>query len=104
MKGSAPNLSNIGSQTEVTKNPNPNLWRGKYDSRHNSKTSSKVISTTEPAKINVTSRAISSPSRSLLTNEREPMIGPALGTVVVVVTISASNEATESFPGLLFLW
>src|ERR1700675_1038126 len=89
MKGSAPNLSKIGSQTEATKNPKQNLWGGKYASRHNSKTSSNVISTTEPAKINVTSRAISSPSRSLLMNEREPVTGPALGTVVVAVAIRA---------------
>jgi hypothetical protein len=51
------------------------------------------MSTTEPAKINVTSRAISSPSRNRLMNEREPVKGPALGTVVVVLAITTFNRS-----------
>jgi hypothetical protein len=35
-------------------------------------------------------RAISSPSRSRESNEREPATGPALGTVVVVVVVVAT--------------
>src|SRR5229473_8492110 len=75
----------MGSQTEVRKKLKPNLWRGSAEPCHNSKTSSKVISTTEAANKNVIARAISSPSRSRERNEREPATGPAPGTVVVVV-------------------
>src|SRR5258706_16034028 len=40
---------------------------------------------------NVISRAISSPSRSRLKNEREPAMGPALGTVVVAAIASLNG-------------
>src|SRR5260370_10491994 len=85
MKGSAPNCSKIGSQTEGRKKLKPNLCRGRTEPCHNSKTRSKVMSTTEAANKKVIIRAISSPSRSRERNEREPEIGPAPGTVVVVV-------------------
>src|SRR5260370_30524764 len=75
----------MGSQTEVWKKLKPNLWRGRTEPCHNSKTSSTVKSTTEAANKNVIIRAISSPSRSRERNEREPETGPAPGTVVVVV-------------------
>src|SRR6266849_9991054 len=85
MKGSAPNCSKIGSQTEVRKKLKPNLCRGRTEPCHNSKTRSKVMSTTEAANKKVIIRAISSLSRSRERNEREPEIGPAPGTMVVVV-------------------
>src|SRR5579859_4728441 len=83
MNGSAPNCSNTGSHTRVTKKCSPNLCRASAEPRHNSRMSSAVTSTTDAANKKVTSRAISSPSRSRLRNEREPGIGLALGTVVV---------------------
>src|SRR5260370_3122594 len=83
MNGSAPNCSAIGPTLQVKSNSNPNLCAGSADPCHNSKISNSVTSTTEAANKNVISRAISSPSRSRLKNEREPAMGPALGTVVV---------------------
>src|SRR5882672_12395840 len=83
MNVSAPNCSAAGSHNRVTKKYSPNLCRESADSCQSVKISRTVIRTTEPANKNVISRAISSPSRSLLRNEREPDIGPALGTVVV---------------------
>src|SRR5258708_20110385 len=83
MNGSAANCSAMGSHTRVKKNCNPNLCPASADPCHNSKISNSVTSTTEAANKNVISRAISSPSRSRLKNEREPAMGPALGTVVV---------------------
>src|ERR1700687_3829078 len=83
MNGSAPNCSAIGSQTRVKKNCNPNLCRASAESCHNSIINNTVTSTVDTANKKVISRAISSPSRSLLRNEREPAIGLALGTVVV---------------------
>lgn len=85
MKGSAPNWSMIGSHTEVTKKFSPNFCLGNAELAHNSHTSAAVISTTVAAKIMVISRAISSPSRNLAKNEREPDMGPALFMAVVVV-------------------
>src|SRR5258705_12503091 len=83
MNGRAPNCSAIGSHTRGTRKYNQNLCRGRADPCHNSKTSRMVTRTTETAKKNVISRAISSPSRNLIKNEREPDIGPALGQDVV---------------------
>src|SRR5260370_34885968 len=81
----------MGAQTEVRKKLKPKLWRGRTEPCHNSKTRSKVTSTTEAANKNVIIRAISSPSRSRDRNERKPETGPALGTEVVVVpTFSAA--------------
>src|SRR6266478_4795465 len=85
MKVRAPNWSKTGSQTFVRKKSNPNLWRGRTESRHNSRTSSRVTRTTEAANKNVITRAISSPSRSRERKERELAAGPALGTIVVAV-------------------
>src|SRR6202012_4149528 len=73
----------MGSHTDVIKNAKPNLWRESEDPCQSSRTKRAVTSTTVEAKRNVTTRAISSPSRSLLRNEREPESGPAFGTVVV---------------------
>src|SRR5258707_445394 len=84
MKGKAPNCSAIGSHTRVKKKLKPNLCRGSADCLHNSNTSRTVISTTEAAHKNVKSLAISSPSRSRETNEREAVTGPALGKFVLV--------------------
>src|ERR1700675_3061999 len=84
MKGKAPNCSAMGSQTRVRKKPKPNLCRGKTDCNHNSTTRRIVTSTTEAANRKVMTRAISSPSRSRETNEREPTTGPALGKFVLV--------------------
>src|SRR5580700_2798419 len=75
----------MGSQTEVRKKLKPNLWRGRTEPCHSSRTSSKVTSTTEAANKKVIRRAISSPSRRRERKEREPAAGPALGTVVVDV-------------------
>src|SRR5271169_5692980 len=75
----------MGSQTLVTRKLNPNLCRGRTDSCQSSKTSKIVRRTTEAANKKVMSRTISSPSRRRLRNEREPEMGPAPGTVVVVV-------------------
>src|SRR5215467_13687336 len=82
MNGSAPKSSAIGSHTFVMKKFRPNLWRGKAEPVHSSKTSSSVISTTVAANKKVTSRAISSPLRSLARNEREPSRGLAFGTLI----------------------
>src|SRR5260370_35547369 len=84
MKGKAPNCSAIGSHTRVRKKLKPNLCRGSADCIHNSNTSRTVISTTDAAHRNVASLAISSPSRSRETNEREATTGPALGKFVLV--------------------
>src|ERR1700720_2169570 len=92
MNGSAPNCSAIGSHTRVKKNCNPNLCRASAEPCHNSKISNSVTSTTEAANKNVISRAISSPSRSRLKNEREPAMGPALGTVVVAAIASLNRR------------
>src|SRR5260370_1404593 len=78
MNGSAPNWSKTGSQTRVTKKCNPNLCRAKAEPRHSSKISSSVTTTTDAANKNVISRAISSPSRSRLRNDREPRFGLAV--------------------------
>src|SRR5260370_5284378 len=75
----------MGSQTEVRKKLNPNLWRARAEPCHNSKTRSTVTSTTEAANKKAIMRAISSPSRSRERNDREPATGPALGTVLIVV-------------------
>src|SRR5437879_13720010 len=75
----------MGSHTEVRKKLKPNLWRGRMEPCHNTKTSNKVTRTTEAANKKVIIRAISSPSRSRKRNERKPATGPALGTVVVAV-------------------
>src|SRR5438445_2884755 len=85
MKGRAPNCSKMGSQTEVRKKLKPNLWRGRTDPCHNSRTRSKVTSTTEAANKKVIIRAISSPSRRRERNERAPGMGLAPGTVFDVV-------------------
>src|SRR6267154_5100904 len=85
MKGKAPKWSKMGSHTEVRKKLKPNLWRGRREPCHNTKTSNKVTRTTEAANKKVIIRAISSPSRSRERNARKPAMGPALGTVVVVV-------------------
>src|SRR6266568_282185 len=85
MKGRAPKCSKMGSQTDVRKKLNPNLWRARAEPCHNSKTSSTVTRTTEAANRKVIIRAISSPSRRRERNEREPATGPPLGMVVVVV-------------------
>src|SRR5260370_24906231 len=84
MKGKAPNCSAMGSNTGVRKKLKPNLRRCSADCLHNSNTSSTVISTTDAAHRNVASLAISSPSRSRETNEREAITGPALGKFVLV--------------------
>src|SRR5258706_1627320 len=91
MNGSAPNCSAIGSHSRVKKTCNPNLSRASAEPCHNSKISNSVTSTTEMANKNVISRAISSPSRSRLKNEREPAMGPALGTVVVAAIASLNG-------------
>ena len=88
MNGSAPYSSVTGSHTRVTKKLKPNLCRASVELTHSSYTSSNVISTTIAAKIKVISRAISSPSRSLDKNEREPTAGSALGTVGFAVATS----------------
>src|SRR6266481_5101902 len=75
----------MGSHTEVRKKLKPNLWRGRREPCHNTKTSNKVTRTTEAANKKVIIRAISSPSRSRERNESKTAMGPALGTVVVVV-------------------
>src|SRR5229473_1811418 len=104
MKGSAPNCSKIGSQTEVRKKLKPNLCRGSTEPCHNSTTSRRVTRTTEAANKNVITLAISSPSRSRERNEREPATGPALGTVVVDVTTLVGQPALLNFvDGLQFL-
>src|ERR1700745_2294870 len=84
MKGKAPNCSAMGSHTRVRKNLKPKAWRGSADCLHNSNTSRTVISTTDAAHRNVASLAISSPSRSRETNEREAITGPGLGKFVLV--------------------
>src|SRR5438445_6051441 len=103
MNGRAPNCSAIGSHTRVTRKYNPNLCRGRADPCHNSTTSRMVTRTTEAANKNVISRAISSPSRSLLRNEREPDIGPAPGTVVVAAISFLNHLVTEPWPRLFLL-
>jgi len=91
---------NEGQRTELIENRipdggaekmKPNLCRGRTEPCHNSKTRSKVTSTTEAANKNVMIRTISSPSRSRDRNEREPATGLALGTVVVVVATFAAG-------------
>src|SRR6266571_6089194 len=81
----------MGSHTEVRKKLKPNLWRGRREPCHNTKTSNKVRRTTEAANKKVIIRAISSPSRSRERNERKPATGPALGTVVVVDATSSAG-------------
>src|SRR5712691_11467833 len=98
MKGSAPNCSKMGSQTEVRKKLKPNLWRARAEPCHNSKTSRTVTRTTEAANKKVIMRAISSPSRRRDRNEREPATWPALGTVAVVVA-----TLLDAVQGLQFL-
>src|SRR2546430_6614086 len=98
MNGSAPNCSKTGSQTRVTKKCSPNWCRASVEPCHSSKISNSVTSTTDAANKNVIIRAISSPSRSLLRNEREPGSGPAFGTVVVAAIVSLGR------PLLLNLW
>src|SRR5277367_842483 len=94
MNGNAPYSSRIGSHTDVNRNRNPNLCRGKTEFTQSSYTSSTVISTTVAANRNVISRAISSPSLTFAKNEREPALGPASFIVVLVV-------ATVFGPGYL---
>lgn len=53
-----------------------------------------VIKTTDAAKINVISRAISSPSRSFDRKEREPDIGPAPCTVGFAVATFSDSYCT----------
>src|SRR5579859_3321295 len=103
MNGSAPNCSAIGSHTRVTKKSSPNLCLGNTEPCHNSKISNSVTNTTEAANRNVTNRAISSPSRSRLRNEREPGIGPALGTVVVAAIVSVTAALLNLAQRLFFL-
>src|SRR6195256_6770088 len=79
----------MGSQTEVRKKLKPNLWRGRAEPCHKSKTRSRVTRTTEAANRKVIMWAISSPWRRRERNEREPATGPALGTVVVDVATFA---------------
>src|SRR5205814_168575 len=73
----------MGSHTEVRKKLKPNLWRGRMEPCHNTKTSNKVRRTTEAANNKVIICAISSPWRSRERNERKPTTGPALGTSVM---------------------
>src|SRR5260370_41909574 len=75
----------MGSPHGWRKKLKPHLWRGNAEPIPNSKTSSKVKSTTEAANKKVIIRAISSPSRSRERNQREPETGPAPGTVVIVL-------------------
>ena len=82
----------MGSQTLVTKKCNPNLCRGSVELIHNCQTNRIVINTTEAANKKVMRRAISSPSRRRDINEREPVAGPAVPRVVLVVaTITLSR-------------
>src|SRR2546427_11196847 len=75
----------MGSHTEVRKKLKPNLWRGRTEPCHNTKTSNKVTRTTQAANRKGIIRALSSPSRSRERNARKPATGPALGTEGVVV-------------------
>src|SRR5438045_3267058 len=104
MKGKAPNCSAMGSQTRVRKKPKPNLWRGSADWRQSSNTRSTVTSTTEAANRNVMTRAISSPLRSLETNERETPTGPALGKFVLVADTLLNLAQSLGFFGDHFRW
>src|ERR1700676_353003 len=100
MKGSAPNCSKTGSQTEVRKNAKPNLCRARTEPCQSSKTKRMVMSTTETANTNVISRAISSPSRRRLKKEREPTAGPALGRVVLVVDMWSKRRLLDGVESL----
>src|SRR5713101_5738735 len=100
MKGRAPNWPKMGSQTEVRKKLKPNLWRGRTDCCHNSKTSRSVRSTTEAANKKVIILAISSPWRRREKKEREPATGLVLGTVVVVVATLYQPVLLDRVDGL----
>jgi hypothetical protein len=53
------------------------------------------MKTTEAANKKVIMRAISSPSRRRLKNEREPATGPALGTIVVALDILSNRKLSD---------
>src|SRR5579859_7918706 len=61
------------------------------------------MKTTEAANKKVIMRAISSPSRRRLKNEREPATGPALGTMVVAVDISSNRKLSDFVESSYFL-
>src|SRR5262249_3153114 len=75
----------FGSHTRVRRKSKPNLCLDRTELCQSSNTMSTVIRTTVAANKNVTRRAISSPSRRRVKNEREPATGPALGTVVLAL-------------------
>src|SRR5438045_8392914 len=98
----------MGSHTEVRKKLKPNLWRGRMEPCHNTKTSNKVRRTTEAANKKVIICAISSPWRSRERNERKPTTGPALGTGAVGVAtllevVEGIHSLCDSFLGKLRL-
>src|SRR5580700_4990595 len=103
MNGRPPNCSKTGSQTEVRKNAKPNLCRARAEPCQSSKTKRMVISTTEAANKNVTSRTISSPSRRRLKKEREPKTWPALGRVVLEVDMSSKPRLLDGVESLYLL-
>src|SRR6266849_6171302 len=84
MKGSAPNCSKIGSQTEVRKKLKPNLCRGSTEPCHNSTTSRRVTRTTEAANKNVITLAISCAPQGQERDEGEHVFGLALRPVEVL--------------------
>src|ERR1700756_1712339 len=102
MKGAAPKLSKMGSHVRVQKNIHPNFARERYEVRHNSNTSSDVISRIPAAKTSVIRWAISSPLRNLRTNARSPVWGgTSCAMVVAVADIRGLLDERNSF---LFLF
>src|SRR5580700_5974994 len=85
MNGAAPKSPEMGSQTTLVKNPQPNAARDCLELIHSSYTSSEVMSRMLAAKRSVMRCAISSPSRRRFTKARGPAFGGTACSIVVAV-------------------